>query len=442
VRRTLFYLPHEIAGLPLFGWGWMLILWLAVSGVTLFWTARRGGWTRELRGQLPMILLVAAVIVFVIPRVEEPLRDTPLTIPPVAADSGLPIRGYGVMLLLAVAGGVALASYRARRAGLSTDLIMALAFFLVVGGIVGARLFFVMQYWELLRGESWRETLANLFSIDKGGLVVYGSLLGAMVAFLAFCRKYGLPPLPLADLIAPSLALGLALGRVGCLLNGCCFGGTCDHAWAVTFPADSPPYLDQKGWGNFHGLQLAAGKGGESGQAVVADVDPQGPFAGTTLGAGQAIVAINGQTVPELSMARSVLEQAGPELTLTLGDGRTVAAEIARLPARSRPVHPTQIYSSLNAALLCLLTITFYPFRRRHGQVIALLLTVYAVTRFLLEVIRTDEPGFLTGLTISQNVSILVTASMVVIWIYIQRQPIIPPAQNRPAPTSVPEAAT
>jgi phosphatidylglycerol:prolipoprotein diacylglycerol transferase len=422
VRRTLFYLPHEIAGLPLFGWGWMLILWLAISGAMLVWTAWRRGWNRELPGQLPLILLVSAIIIFVIPRVEEPIQGAPLILPPVAADVGLPIRGYGVMLLLAVVSGVSMASYRAQRAGLSTDVIMALAFFLVVGGIVGARLFFVLQYWHLLQGDTWRQTLGNLFSIDKGGLVVYGSLVGGAVAFFAFCRHYRFPPLPLADLVAPSLALGLALGRVGCLLNGCCFGGTCDHAWAVTFPAESPPYVDQQGGGIFHGLRLIAG---ESGKTVVGHVDPHGPFASTPLRAGDAIVAINRWPADQVTLARSVLEQAGPELLLTLADGRTIRGSIDHLPARSQPIHPTQIYSSINAMLLCLLTLTFYPFRQRHGQVISLLLSFYAVTRFLLELIRTDEPRFVTGLTISQNVSILVAAVMVVIWIYIQRQPII-----------------
>ena len=99
MRRTLFYLPHEIAGIPLFGWGWMLGLWLLVSAVILVRAARQRGWKEELRAQLPMILLVAAVIVFVIPRVEQPMHDTRLTFPPVSAESGVPIRGYGVMLL-------------------------------------------------------------------------------------------------------------------------------------------------------------------------------------------------------------------------------------------------------------------------------------------------------------------------------------------------------
>ena len=138
MRRTLFYIPHEIAGLPVFGWGWALMIWLIISGGGLLWSVWRRGWNRETRGQLPMILLVSAAIVLLIPRVEEPIRDTGLTIPPVAATSGLPVRGYGVMLLVAVVSGVSLAAFRATRAGLGADVIMGLAFVMVVGGIVGA----------------------------------------------------------------------------------------------------------------------------------------------------------------------------------------------------------------------------------------------------------------------------------------------------------------
>ena len=372
-----------------------------------------------------MMLLVSAALVMLIPRIEEPIRDTQLTLPPVAATSGLPVRGYGMMLLLAVVSGVTLAAVRATRAGLGSDVIMALAFMMVVGGIVGARLFFVFQYWHLLRGETWGQTLGNLLSVDKGGLVVYGSLIGATAAFLLFCRRYQLPPLPLGDLIAPSLALGLSLGRLGCLLNGCCYGGPCDHAWALSFPADSPPYLDQKGWGDFHGFRLVEGP---SGQPIVGSIDLHGPFAATPLRVGDAVVAVGGRPVERLESARYALEQAGSELALTLADGRTIAVSVGPLPARSRPVHPTQIYSSINALLLCLLTLAIYPFRRRHGQVIAWLLSLYAMTRFLLEVIRTDEGGLWAGLTISQSISVLVAVGMLAMWVYVQRQPSLPVA--------------
>ena len=93
-------------------------------------------------------------------------------------------------------------------------------------------------------------------------------------------------------------------------------------------------------------------------------------------------------------------------------------------PPRSHPVHPTQIYGSIGALLICLLLLAYDPFRRRDGELWALMLTVYAVTRFLEEVIRTDEPPILgTGMTVSQNVSLLLLLAAMGLWYYVLRQP-------------------
>ena len=88
------------------------------------------------------------------------------------------------------------------------------------------------------------------------------------------------------------------------------------------------------------------------------------------------------------------------------------------------PVHPTQLYSSFNAFLLCLIVLAFHPMRSRDGQTLALLLTLYPITRFLLELIRTDEPmQFGTMMTISQLVSIGVVTVAVLIWVSGFRRP-------------------
>ncbi len=92
-------------------------------------------------------------------------------------------------------------------------------------------------------------------------------------------------------------------------------------------------------------------------------------------------------------------------------------------PPCSHPVHPTQIYSSIGALLICLLLLAYDPFRRRDGELWALMLTVYAVTRFLEEVIRTDEPPILgTRMTVSQNVSLLLLLAAMGLWYYLLRQ--------------------
>ena len=92
------------------------------------------------------------------------------------------------------------------------------------------------------------------------------------------------------------------------------------------------------------------------------------------------------------------------------------------LPERSLPVHPTQAYSAINALLICAFLLAVSPFCRRDGMVLALLLSIYPVTRFLLEQIRTDEASvFGTGLSISQNVSIALLSAVAALWIWVLR---------------------
>ena len=121
MRQTLFYVPHEIAGLPVFGWGWILIGWLLFSAWTLLRGVQRHARPAEALGYLPMVALVALAIVFLLPRIEEPIPPGFLTLPPLPSTVGLPIRGYGSVLLLAVLAGVGLAIWRTVRAGLDPN---------------------------------------------------------------------------------------------------------------------------------------------------------------------------------------------------------------------------------------------------------------------------------------------------------------------------------
>ncbi len=116
------------------------------------------------------------------------------------------------------------------------------------------------------------------------------------------------------------------------------------------------------------------------------------------------------------------VEFAGRPLTLKTAEADFRIA-VPPLPDRSLPTHPTQVYSTINAFLLCLLTLAVFPFRRRDGEVFLFLIAMYAVTRFLLEVIRTDELGvWSTGMTISQNVSVamLIGVAVAVAWMWKQ----------------------
>ena len=159
----------------------------------------------------------------------------------------MPIRGYGVMLLVAAAAGTWLSVRRGRAVGIDADTILALGMEIFLWGLVGARLFYVLEYHDQFfnADRSLPAAVAQVLNIAQGGLVVFGSLPTAAVAAWLFARRRGLDILQLADVIAPGLLVGLALGRLGCFLNGCCYGGPCDLPWAVRFPPDSPPWLDQ-----------------------------------------------------------------------------------------------------------------------------------------------------------------------------------------------------
>jgi phosphatidylglycerol:prolipoprotein diacylglycerol transferase len=245
-----------------------------------------------------------------------------------------------------------------------------------------------------------------------------------VAGILLFVRKNRLPLLALCDLVAPSMMLGLAIGRIGCLLNGCCYGAVCDHPWAITFPAGSPVYVAQVERGQMYGMRLNSDPKTEP---RVQSVAPGSPAALAGLRAGDRLESINEQALPATGWAWSALQTAfeGEQpLRIDVAGPRTVTIPAVKPRARSLPVQPTQIYSTIDGLLLCLLLVCYAPFRRRDGEVFALLMSIYPVTRFLVESLRSDEAAvFGTGLTISQNVSLMLLICAAALWFYVLRQP-------------------
>lgn len=418
MRSTLFYIPAELAGQPIFGFGWLLVAWIVFGIGLVAWASRQPQGKREVAGYLPLLLIVAVVIAFVLPSlVEQSPGGEPL---------GVPIRGFGVMFMLATLAGVGLAAYRARQAGLDPEMIYSLAFAMFVPGIIGARLFYVIQYWDEVAqlspqgGLDFGRTLQALLNVTKGGLVVYGSLLAAVPAGIWFCWRHRLPILKMGDVIAPSMLVGLALGRIGCFFNGCCFGGVCLTAdYALSFPAGSPPYVQQEGAGWRSGVWLAE----DEGNVVVAYVAPQSAAA-EHVRVGDHILRINGAEVQSVSDARQKLATAGSGLEVETEEGRVERWSNPSPPAWSVPIHATQLYAAIDASLLAVVLWLAFAYRRHDGEVFALMVTVHPISRFLLEMIRSDEPGqFGTELTISQWLSLGILAGACVLWWYIERQP-------------------
>jgi phosphatidylglycerol:prolipoprotein diacylglycerol transferase len=147
----------------------------------------------------------------------------------------LPIRWYGVMMALAFLAGLWTATRRARLANVHGEIIADVTMWLMAGSIVGARFVYVTTYWKQ---EFADQPFHEVFMIQHGGLVYYGGLIGATLAGFGYLAWKKLPVWKIADILAPSIALGSVFGRIGCLLNGCCYGRACSLPWAIHFPAD------------------------------------------------------------------------------------------------------------------------------------------------------------------------------------------------------------
>jgi phosphatidylglycerol:prolipoprotein diacylglycerol transferase len=144
------------------------------------------------------------------------------------------IRSYGVMLALAFLVGTWLGLREARRLGLDEDRLINVILIVLVASVLGARALYVMEHVQEFRRE-WGSVLA----LWQGGLTLYGGIVAGTAAGLMAARRFGLPMWTVADALTPSLALGAALGRVGCHLNGCCYGRPTTLPWGVVFPPDS-----------------------------------------------------------------------------------------------------------------------------------------------------------------------------------------------------------
>jgi phosphatidylglycerol:prolipoprotein diacylglycerol transferase len=141
-----------------------------------------------------------------------------------------PVYSYGVLLALAYLAGLQLAVVRARRAGLDPAKVMDLGIYLIIAALVGAKLMLIAVDFDYF----WAQP-RELMSLVRAGGVFYGGLLAAFFVGLWLIRRYRLPVWTTGDLIAPGIALGHIVGRLGCLLAGCCYGRPTDVPWAITF---------------------------------------------------------------------------------------------------------------------------------------------------------------------------------------------------------------
>ena len=144
------------------------------------------------------------------------------------------IRSYGAMLAIAFLVGTFLALQEARRLKLDEDRLITVILVSLVAGVLGARMLYVIEHIDEFRRE-WGSALA----IWQGGLTLYGGVVAGTLAGLITARRLGQPLWVVADALTPSFALGTMFGRIGCFLNGCCYGRPTGQSWGVIFPKDS-----------------------------------------------------------------------------------------------------------------------------------------------------------------------------------------------------------
>jgi phosphatidylglycerol:prolipoprotein diacylglycerol transferase len=150
---------------------------------------------------------------------------------PILIDFGFfQLPAYGVLLATAVIVALWTLRLRADRAGLDGTSLVDFGLWLVIWALLGAKLLLILV--ELPR--YLRDPASILGTIRAGG-VFLGGFVAAVIAAIVLLRRYKLPTLPSFDVLSPSLALGHAIGRIGCLLAGCCWGAACDLPWAITY---------------------------------------------------------------------------------------------------------------------------------------------------------------------------------------------------------------
>lgn len=143
---------------------------------------------------------------------------------------------YGLMLFISFILGIKLTQIRAKRFGIKEDIIVNLAVYILIGVIIGARGLYVLNHWD-----EFKNDLIGIIAIWRGGLgglMFFGGFIGGFLSGLIYAKKNKLPILKMLDNISPAIALGEGFTRIGCFLNGCCFGKPCEYG--IIFPPESP----------------------------------------------------------------------------------------------------------------------------------------------------------------------------------------------------------
>lgn len=290
----------------------------------------------------------------------------------------LTVKSYGLMMVIGFLAAVTLIRYLSRSFTKDPQHITNAALYSLIAGVVGARLFFVIHYFD-----SFRDDPLSVFAIWKGGLELLGGVLLAIAVIFLYIHYHKLPLRHYLDALAVGLMLALVFGRIGCFLNGCCYGKPTDLPWGVRFPYGSFAYRSQ--------IEPDLERDRAEPHLHVPD-DYFGYF------------DQDGLYDPGLKPKKYLTPEQREQVT--------------QGSYRCLPVHPTQLYTSASAGVLCLILYLFwrrsrkaeregkYAFATKPGSVFGLMFIVYGIMRFLIELLRDDNPFEIGHLTISQLLGI------------------------------------
>lgn len=297
----------------------------------------------------------------------------------------LTVKSYGLMMVIGFLAAVAIIRYLSRKFTPDPQYITNAALYSLIAGVLGARLFFVIHYFE-----QFRDAPLDVFAIWNGGLELIGGVLLAIAVILFYIWYHKLPMRHYLDVLAIGLVMALVFGRIGCFLNGCCYGKPTQLPWGVRFPYGSFAYRSQV-------------RPDPERHRAQPHLNLPDDYFGYENGDGQYI----GDLKPKSRLRPEQQEQ------VTTGRYRCL------------PVHPTQLYTSAAAAVLCLVLYGFwrrsqkaeqsgtYRFLTKPGSTFSLMFIFYGITRFLMESVRDDNPFEIDALTVSQ----LLGAALVVLGI-------------------------
>jgi phosphatidylglycerol:prolipoprotein diacylglycerol transferase len=287
------------------------------------------------------------------------------------------VKGYGTMMVI----GFLVASFvmqrLSKRAGLDALTITNAALYCLIAGVIGARIFFVLHHYSEFRGE-----FLKIFEIWNGGLEFLGGVILAVAFLVYYLRRARMPIKRVLDILAMGLMLALVFGRMGCILNGCCWGKPTTLPWGIRFPYGSFAYTSQ--------INPNPARGRDEPRLKI-------PLQEYCIHS----------TIDDVWYPKPI-----EELTETQQEAVTQG------PYRCLPVHPSQAYASLSALLI--FTILYGLWERgrtrpdslfaRPGMGFALMFVLYGLARFLLELTRDDNPFEWAFLTVSQIIGLALIA--------------------------------